>query len=146
MEVSNWKSQAQDWLAALGYPYASIETPMDDRIGLWWDYYRTEADFYTHEQQDINGKPHKVKVRSMTPGKMVCEDMAGLLFNERATISTAEDDALKSADDWLQKWLGDVRFQDRAPQLIQRTCATGTGAWALHLRGVQTMGKSAMLS
>ncbi|MFR1638191.1 MAG: hypothetical protein ACLSVD_02895 [Eggerthellaceae bacterium] len=35
-----------------------------------------------------------------------------------------------------------ARFDDGAPQLVQRMCATGTAAWALHLRGVQAVGKS----
>lgn len=141
-ESGGWRGAAERWLQALGYPAASITTPMDSRIEEWWRYYTTEADFYTNEVRDVNGSPHNVKVRSCTPAKMICEDMAGLLYNERASVSVAEDDAMRSAAEWLGPWLGSTRFDDGAPQLMQRMCATGTGAWALHLRNVQTIGRS----
>ena len=141
-EGGGWRGAAERWLQALGYPAASIATRMDSRIGEWWRYYTAEADFYTSEVKDVNGRPHTVKVRSCTPARMVCEDMAGLLYNESASVSVAEDDAMRSAAEWLASWLGRTRFDDGAPQLMQRMCATGTGAWALHLRNVQTIGRS----
>lgn len=144
-EIESWRASAQKWLAELGYPYACLDTPMSARIDAWWRYYKAEADFYTNEVKDINGKPHEVKVRSMTPGKMVCEDMAGLLYNERASVSVVDDNAMRAAAEWLTPWLKRTRFDDGAPLLMQRTCATGTAAWALHLRNVQTIGKSSGL-
>lgn len=141
-EGGGWRGAAERWLRALGYPAASIATPMDSRIEEWWRYYTSEADFYVNEVRDVNGRPHRVKVRSCTPAKMVCEDMAGMVYNERASVSVAEDDAMRSAAKWLARWLARTRFDDGAPVLVQRTCATGTGAWALHLRNVQTVGRS----
>lgn len=137
-----WKNAALDWLAQLGYPYAALETPMAGRIAEWWRYYCAEADFYTNRVKDVNGKEHDVKVRSMTPARMVCEDMAGLLYNETAGISFAEGKGMEPAAEWLRSWLDSTRFNDGAPALIQRMCATGTGAWVLHLKNVQTIGKS----
>lgn len=144
-ESKSWRTSAEKWLSELGYPYACLSTPMASRIDAWWRYYKAEADFYTNDIKDVNGVPHKVKVRSMTPGKMVCEDMAGLLYNERASVSVAEDDVMLAASRWLTSWLKRTRFDDGAPVLMQRTCATGTAAWVLHLRNVQTIGRSSGL-
>lgn len=144
-EIESWRASAEKWLAGLGYPCACMDTPMSARVDAWWRYYKAEADFYTNEVRDVNGAPHEVKVRSMTLGKMVCEDMAGLLYNERASVSVAEDDATASAARWLAAWLKRTGFDDGAPLLMQRACATGTAAWALHLRNVQTVGRSSGL-
>ena len=141
-EGGGWRGAAERWLQGLGYPAACIETPMSGFVDEWWRYYRSEADFYVSELRDVNGTPHTVKVRSCTPARMVCEDMAGLIYNERASVSVAEDGQAGQAAEWLAGWLARTRFDDGAPQLVQRMCATGTGAWALHLRGVQVVGKS----
>ena len=141
-EGGGWRGAAERWLQGLGYPAACIETPMSGFVDEWWRYYRSEADFYVSELRDVNGTPHTVKVRSCTPARMVCEDMAGLIYNERASVSVAEDGQAGQAAEWLAGWLARTRFDDGAPQLVQRMCATGTGAWALHLRGVQAFGRS----
>lgn len=131
-----------EWLAQLGYPAASLTTPMDAAVSRWWGYLTTEARFYVREERDQNGKPVKVPVRSCTPADMVCADMASLIYNERAQISVPGDPA---ADAWLQGWLGRTAWHDRAPLAIERMCATGTAAWALHIRGVQSVGRSSAL-
>lgn len=141
-EGGGWRGAAERWLQSLGYPAACIETPMSGIVGDWWRYYKAEADFYTNEVKDVNGRPHKVKVRSCTPARMVCEDMAGLIYNERASVSVAEDGEAGQAAEWLAGWLARTRFDDGAPQLVQRMCATGTAAWALHMRNVQAVGRS----
>ena len=131
-----------EWLGQLGYPAASLTTPMDAAIGMWWGYLTTEARFYVREERDQNGKQVKVPVRSCTPADMVCADMAGLIYNERAQISVPDD---ARADEWLQGWLDATAWHDRAPLAIERMCGTGTAAWALHVRGVQTIGRSSVL-
>ena len=132
-----------EWLGQLGYPAASLATPMDAAVGMWWSYLTTEAKFYVREERDQNGRPVKVPVRSCTPADMVCADMASLIYNERAQISVPEDER---ADGWLQGWLGRTAWHDRAPLAIERMCGTGTAAWALHIRGVQEIGRSSALS
>ena len=90
-EGGGWRGAAERWLQGLGYPAACIDTPMSGLVDEWWRYYRSEADFYSNEVRDVNGTPHTVKVRSCTPARMVCEDMAGLIYNERASVSVADD-------------------------------------------------------
>ena len=75
---------------------------------------------------------------------MVCNDMAGLIYNETASIS------LDNVDDentvaWLDQWLDVTMWHDRAPLAIGRMCSTGTAAWALHVSGFTETGKSPML-
>ena len=36
-----------EWLAQLGYPAASLQTPMQPHIERWWGYLSREASFYT---------------------------------------------------------------------------------------------------
>lgn len=128
-----------EWLASVGYKEAILRTPMDPAIACWWSYLTTEAKFYVREERDQNGKMLKIPIRSCTPADMVCEDMAALIYNERAQISVPDDQA---ANDWLQDWLGQTMWADRAPLAIERMCGTGTAAWALHIRGVQEVGRS----
>lgn len=139
MTMAGRNGAITDWLAQLGYPAASLNTPMDGLIARWWSYVNAEADFYVREERDPNGRTIKVPVRSCTPAGMVCEDMAGLIYNERASVSVPGDE---NADAWLQEWAGRVAWHDRAPLAIERMCETGTAAWALHIRGMQTFGRS----
>ena len=131
-----------DWLGQLGYPAASLTTPMDGYVAKWWSYLTTEAEFYVREERDQNGRLVKIPVRSCTPADMVCADMASLIYNERAQISVPDDEG---ADEWLQGWLGRTAWHDRAPLAIERMCGTGTAAWALHIKGMQEFGRSASL-
>lgn len=133
----------QKWLAQLGYPAASLDTPMQPHIDRWWSYLSREASFYTRKERLQNGKFAEVRVRSCSPADMVDTDMAGLIYNERAEISVPGD---ARADKWLAKWLESVAWADRAPLAIKRMCDTGTAGWALHVRGVQTFGKSPVLN
>lgn len=130
------------WLAQLGYPAASMETPMQPHIERWWSYLNREASFYTRRERLQNGKTAEIRVRSCSPADMVDTDMASLIYNERAEISVPGD---AEADKWLAKWLESVAWADRAPLVIKRMCDTGTAAWAHHVKGVQSFGKSESL-
>ena len=74
---------------------------------------------------------------------MVCEDMAGLIYNERASVSVAEDGQTGQAAEWLAGWL-------RAHQVRRRRAAASCSACAPPARGhgpctcrrVQVVGKS----
>lgn len=130
------------WLGQLGYPAASLETPMQPHIDRWWSYLSREASFYVRKERTQNGKVAEVRVRSCSPADMVDADMAALIYNERAEISVPED---SGADEWLAKWLERVAWADWAPLAVKRMCDTGTAAWALHVRGMQTFGRSPVL-
>lgn len=140
-------SAASKWLKSLGYDNADLHTPMDSYINTWWSYIRQEQnDFYWLEEPDAQNpaKKNKIKVRSCTPASMICDDMAGLIYNETASISLDEVDD-KTTVDWLEQWLDVTMWHDRAPLAIGRMCSTGTAAWALHVSGFTETGKSPML-
>ena len=137
-------SNAAKWLEALGYPAASLTTPMDGIVSSWWSYLRAEAAFYLREETDENGRLNKIKVRSCTPADMVCTDMANLLYNERSSVSLLDAD--DQAQAWLAGWLNRTAWNDRAPLAMKRMCATGTAAWALHVSGAAEIGQSERLT
>lgn len=133
----------EKWLESLGYPAASLRTPMDTHIARWWSYLTCEADFFTVRQIGQDGKPRDIPIRSCTPADMVTDDMAGLIFNEKASISLSDAD--EHAQKWLQRWLARTAFQQRAPWAVKRMCVTGTAAWALHVKHAAESGRSASL-
>lgn len=139
---------AGKWLASLGYADATLRTPMDPYIASWWQYIMQDDKngFYWLDEPDENypSKTNHIKVRSCTPASMVCDDMAGLIYNETASISLDEVDD-EATVEWLERWLGETMFHDRAPLAIGRMCSTGTAAWALHVSNVQEFGKSERL-
>lgn len=140
-------SEASKWFASLGYDNADLHTPMDSYITNWWSYIQQESNpFYWLEEPDAQNpaKKNKIKVRSCTPASMVCDDMAGLIYNEIASISLDEIDD-KATVDWLEQWLDVTMWHDRAPLAIGRMCSTGTAAWALHVSGFTETGKSPVL-
>lgn len=140
-------SEASKWFASLGYDNADLHTPMDSYITNWWSYIQQERNpFYWLEEPDAQNpaKKNKIKVRSCTPASMVCDDMAGLIYNETASISLDAIDNQTTVD-WLDQWLDITMWHDRAPLAIGRMCSTGTAAWALHVSGFTETGKSPML-
>nr|DAZ74284.1 MAG TPA: portal protein [Caudoviricetes sp.] len=140
-------SEASKWFASLGYDNADLHTPMDSYINTWWSYIRQEDNpFYWLEEPDTQNpaKKNKIKVRSCTPASMICDDMAGLIYNETASISLDEVEDGTTVD-WLEQWLDVTMWHDRAPLAIGRMCSTGTAAWALHVSGFTETGKSSAL-
>lgn len=140
-------SEASKWFTSLGYDNADLHTPMDRYINTWWSYIRQEGNpFYWLEEPDTQNpaKKNKIKVRSCTPASMICDDMAGLIYNETALISLDEVEDGTTVD-WLEQWLDVTMWHDRAPLAIGRMCSTGTAAWALHVSGFTETGKSPVL-
>lgn len=140
-------SEASKWFASLGYDNADLHTPMDSYINTWWSYIRQEGNpFYWLEEPDTQNpaKKNKIKVRSCTPASMICDDMAGLIYNETASISLDEVEDGTTVD-WLEQWLDVTMWHDRAPLAIGRMCSTGTAAWALHVSRFTETGKSPVL-
>ncbi len=117
-------SEASKWFASLGYDNADLHTPMDSYIDTWWSYIRQEGNpFYWLEEPDTQNpaKKNKIKVRSCTPASMICDDMAGLIYNETASISLDEVEDGTTVD-WLEQWLDVTMWHDRAPLAIGRMC------------------------
>ncbi len=139
-EKKGFSYNAVKWLNMLGYSSTTLTNPMTEKINLWWNYVNQKASFYWREEVDENGNKNKIKVRSLSPADLVCQDMSELLYNEKASISVnSEDDTAK---EWLDRWLKETGWHDKAPMAIQRMCSTGTAAWALHIKGASVIGRS----
>lgn len=143
---SGLNANAEKWIASLGFPHKTLDTPMDAHVDGWWSYLTRTAAFYERREVDAEGQEHKVRVRSCTPAEMVDEDMAALIYNERASVSCPDVDDGGVAQAWLDTWLDRVRWHDLAPLAVKRMCDTGTAAWALQLRNVAEAGTSPALS
>jgi A118 family predicted phage portal protein len=139
------------WLEELGYKNIE-ESPMGAEIALWWSWYTATAEFF-ESTSCINKRTFKVKRITIKPAKMVCEDWASLLFNERTEIGVrdeiidadgriSDDESLAVVNEWLTGWLNTHDFMDLANFTVERAMALGTAGWALRLDGISVDGAS----
>lgn len=121
-----------DYLKKIGYTDAAH--PMSGKVGEWWGWYNATDDWYSSVEQSADGRQTFVVERlTIKPARMVCQEWASLLLNER-TVVTVEDEKTNA---WLEQWLLASSLLDNAPRLVERTFALGAGAWALRLQGAQ---------
>jgi A118 family predicted phage portal protein len=126
------------WLANLGYENVD-EHPMNKQVDTWWSWLTATADFYK-SQHKSGKKRFKVERISIHPAKMVAEDWASLLFNEKTEIG-CEGTGLDAAQAWLEEWLATSRFiEGMGNRAIERCMALGTAAWALKLKDINIDG------
>jgi A118 family predicted phage portal protein len=121
-----WKKH----LAKLGY---DPEVPMSSKLAEWWGWYMAVNDWYGSETYSPDGRTtYRVERLSIKPARMVCQEYASLIMNERTMVATSEPGATALVDEWLAA----SRFMATAPRLVERSFALGTGAWALRVGGV----------
>lgn len=114
-----------------GFPDAAL--PMAGKVTEWWAWYTATHDWYSStEVSAADRRTYKIERISIKPARMVCQEWASLLMNERTTIAT-DDDAVNA---WLDKHLAASRFIDNGQRLTERAFALGTAAWALRLEGL----------
>ena len=111
----------------LGYdvPVSAMTT----YINQWNQMYRCVGNFWSWQEPDGSGKIRNVERLSVKPAKRVCKEMASLIMDGDMRI-TVEDEA---TNEWLQNFLSEKGFIANGQELIQRSCALGTGAWVLWL-------------
>lgn len=110
----------RQWLEKQGY--TTINAKFFDHINTWIQWYKGKVDSF-HKYNVYNGK-NMVECERYSLGmpKLVCEDWANLLLNERVTI-----DAEGYSE--LQQTLNRNNFAVRANQLVELAFAGGTGAF-----------------
>ena len=112
-------------LKKLGYE-ASV--PMRGKIEEWHGWYTASNAWYVSEERSAaDRRTYRVDRLSIKPARMVCQEWAGLLMNERTAVA-CDDEACNA---WLDRHLESSRFFSVAQRLVERTFALGTGAWAL---------------
>lgn len=141
------KSIATTWLKDKGYKVP--DTGMDSYINLWWEWFCSTTAFYDSTNLAADGKTYKVERITMNLAKMLCEDWAGVLFNDEtvvnfAGVTDADDDAdieatLDYTNDWLQGWIRNSGlFENSSP--LERAFGLGTAGWALGLQDINEDG------
>lgn len=116
-----------------GFPDA--KKLMETQIATWWGWYVADNDFYSStDSTTVDGvrRVYKVDRISIKPARMVCQEWASLLLNERTTVATGND----VVNEWLKAELARNRFFDNGQRLVERAFALGTGAWALRVEGL----------
>lgn len=118
------------WTEHLKQRGYSIDEGMRAKIGEWWAWYTATHEWYssteTHE-----GRTYRVERISIKPARMVCQEWASLLMNERTLISTDDE----RVNDYLEAIA--PRFVLTSQGLVERGFALGTAAWVNRLSGVQ---------
>ncbi len=124
----------KEHLKALGY---DPSVPMEGKIAEWLGWYRAKNDFYESSDVSTDGRTYKVNRLSMSPARLVCQEWASLMLNERTGIS-CEDAAANTflnGDGKRGGYLSTSKLLVHGQGLVERAMALGTGAWALRVEG-----------
>lgn len=97
----------------------------EERIEKWLDVYRGKADWLTYSYAGVDGYKHERTRRNLNMGKVVCREIAGLVWSENPAIENGENSP-------LLPWLEMQNFFNRA-QTFTEYCAAA-GGFALKLR------------
>ena len=116
----------KDYIKAKGYDLA---TGMDGYINTWLAMFKATGDFWDYEDKDAAGRKYRVHRRTVKPAKRVSEEWASLLFNDD-TQAVCEE---QSCSDWLADYYRRINFYGKGQEIISKTFALGTGAWAVWL-------------
>lgn len=120
----------REHLKSLGY---DPSVPMSSQVASWWGWYTAMNDWYDYEAISADGRTtYRVERLTVKPARMVCQEYASLILNERTMVATEDDDATAL----ITEWLDESSFLASAPRLVERAFALGTAAWALRLENV----------
>ncbi len=120
-----WK----DYLKTCGF---AVDASMQSKIDEWYAWYTATDVFYSSEEQGTDGRTYKVDRLTIKPARMVCQEFASLILNER-TMVACDDEA---TNQWLALYLSQTGFFATGQRLIERAFAVGTAAWALRVEGI----------
>lgn len=106
-------------------------------IADWKDWWKgRHKPFHTYIEKDFNGKSHERDLYTLKMGKKVTEDWASMLLNEKVLI-TVDDPAsnalINGHEDDQDGVLFENNFAVRGNELVEKSFATGTGAFVLRL-------------
>lgn len=106
--------------------------PMSDKISEWFQWYTATHPWYSSLESSADGRSYKVERLTLKPARMVCQEWASLMLNERTVVSC--DDEL--SNEVLDVRFSEARFFSSGQGLVERAFALGTGAWVLRLEDV----------
>jgi A118 family predicted phage portal protein len=120
-----WKKHLRE----LGY---AIDSSMDAKIAEWHQWYTATHPWYSNTVTR-NGRTFKVERLSVKPARMVCQESASLIMNERTLVSVDNE----AANTWLADHLEKTRFLFFAQSAVERGHALGTAAWVPRIENLQ---------
>lgn len=106
------------WLMIFGNRLPKSLVDGDKMIAVWNDIYAGRPEWQKYSTRGIGGKRTEWRYL-MNAGKIVCSELAGLVFAEEPRL-TVDDDVLKV--------LNDNRFSSNAQGWLETALALGTGA------------------
>lgn len=116
----------------------TITGSMHDFISDWMQWYRGNVNkFHTYNIKLANGQNKQMERLTMNMAKKVCEDMAKLLWSEKATIKLGSDADTKRLWEILDSKRNN--FSVNLPDFIERTMALGTGMLVEYTEGDETL-------
>lgn len=116
----------QNYIKSLGYSFNYDD--MQSYIQRWGEMYRADGAFWNRRETD-GIRVYQVKRRTVKPAKRVCREWASLLLNEDTLVNCEEE----TCNEWLNEYLNVIKFWSRGQDLVEKTFALGTGAWAIWL-------------
>ncbi len=120
-----------DFLKSKGYETNDIEVMMP-YIRTWKSWYENKVPSFQNYYIFNGEKNVKQKRYTLGMGKKIPEDYSNLLLNEKATFKVGENEENNA----FNKILDENDFYDLANSGIERTFATGTGAFVLSLGNI----------
>lgn len=128
--MSAIKQEILAYLAKRGY---KPNTSMESYITKWNGWYQAKNDWYETNKKDSNTNiTYKVRRISIKPARMVCQEWASLLFNDKLTISC---ESSEQANAWLEMFSAASSFISKAQGATERGFALGTAAIAARVVG-----------
>lgn len=130
--VDGFPGWAVAFLKSAGYRPGNS---MDAHVKAWWSWYQVDNDFYLSERLDTSRGDSPERHLSLRPARMVSEEWASLVMDEKTAIAS-DDDQLNG---WLDERFGD--FVGTEADHLALAFALGTGAWSCDF-GLTTDGET----
>ena len=110
----------------------SLSNSFYEHIGKWADWWKGKhKPFHTYKEMAYNKRFIERDMFTLRMAKKVCEDWAGLLLNEKTSLTTEDN----NCNEFLESVFNDTYFWTNANKLIEETFALGTGAFVLRKAG-----------
>ncbi|MCI5924650.1 MAG: hypothetical protein SOR38_09170 [Oscillospiraceae bacterium] len=132
----------------LGY---DVDSRIYAYVDLWTDWWKGyHRPFHTYSEDAGNGQRIERQLYTLRMAKKVCEDWAGILLNEKTSITPDDAGAkrylLGEDGDGSSGKLAQIGFWSHANGLVEKAFATGTGAFLLHVNHMRVSETSGIIS
>ncbi len=117
----------------------NIHTEYYAQIAKWREWWCGQVpSFHSYRELGVDGRTLSRKLYSMRMAKKICEDWAGILLNEKTTVSVSDPTTslFLQGKDGKGGVLGENHFWQCGNALVEKAFALGTGAFLLRVRNL----------